>query len=143
MKSQITVLIAEDDADDRLLFKEAFEDNGFSEEQLFFVHDGVELMEYLNAKGKFKEYDLSRPNLLIMDLNMPRKSGQEAIKEIKMNRNLASMPIVVLTTSSDNKLTSDAYANGVNSFIVKPDTYHELVLIIKNISDSWLKLKLN
>jgi len=95
----LTILVADDDADDREMIKEAFEENRLANE-LKFVCDGEELMDYLLRRGKFSDMKLSpKPGLILLDLNMPKKDGREALREIKSNSELRGIPVVVLTTS--------------------------------------------
>lgn len=95
----ITILVAEDDEDDRLLMEEALAENRLAND-LYFVEDGEELMDFLLHRGNYSDPQLApRPSLILLDLNMPRKDGREAIKEIKSDPNLRQIPIVVLTTS--------------------------------------------
>src|SRR5262245_29600376 len=92
----IVILIAEDDADDRVLTKEAFDESRLLNE-VHFVEDGEELLNYLERKSPYA--DAPRPNLILLDLNMPKKDGREALKEIKSNPELRRIPVVVMTTS--------------------------------------------
>src|ERR1700741_3643337 len=93
-----TILMADDDADDRMMMKEALEENNFSH-SLEFVEDGAELLDYLYKRGKFVSEKLIRPNLIILDLNMPKVDGREALSQIKSNLNFKRIPVIVLTTS--------------------------------------------
>src|ERR1043166_7596979 len=95
----ITILMADDDADDRQLTKEAFEESRIAND-LRFVEDGVELMDYLYRRGKYQDPTVSpRPGLILLDLNMPKKDGREALKEIKSDPKLKHIRVVILTTS--------------------------------------------
>jgi CheY-like chemotaxis protein len=133
-----TILMADDDPDDRLLVKEAFEESHLLN-PLYTVEDGEELLDYLNQKGKFSETAI-RPSLILLDLNMPRKSGIEALKEIKADPNLRTIPIIVLTTSKAEEDILRSYDLGVNSFIVKPVTFDSLVNIVKQLGSYWFEL---
>src|ERR1700709_2088762 len=116
----IVILMADDDADDRLLTREAFEKNHLAND-LRVVGDGVELLDYLKRRGKYADPDSSpRPGLILLDLNMPRKDGREALKEIKEDPRLKNIPIVVLTTSGEEEDILKTYDLGANSFIRKP-----------------------
>ena len=105
-KYPITILVADDDADDRMMIKDAFVESRLAN-PLYFVEDGEELMDYLHRRGKFNDPALSpKPGLILLDLNMPRKDGREALKEIRADETLRRIPIVVLTTS---KAEEDIY----------------------------------
>jgi CheY-like chemotaxis protein len=136
MKS-ITILLADDDADDRLLVKEAFEENHLLN-ILETVEDGEDLLNYLNQREQYQEKTL--PNLILLDLNMPRKSGLEALKEIKSDDRLKRIPIVVLTTSKAEEDILNSYDLGVNSFVVKPVTFESLVNLVKTLGIYWFQI---
>lgn len=133
----ITILLADDDADDRLLVHEAFEENHLMN-VLETVEDGEELLDYLYQRGKFHE--APRPNLILLDLNMPRKSGLEALREIKADADLRRIPVIVLTTSKAEEDILRSYDLGVNSFIVKPVTFDSLVTLIKALDSYWFQI---
>ena len=98
-KHAISILVADDDADDRMMIQDAFTESRLSN-PLHFVEDGEDLMDYLYQRGKFSDPALSpRPGLILLDLNMPRKDGREALQEIRADETLRRIPIVVLTTS--------------------------------------------
>jgi CheY-like chemotaxis protein len=134
----ITILLADDDPDDRLLVREAFEENHLLN-VLDTVEDGEELMDYLYRRGKFAE-SATRPNMILLDLNMPRKSGLEALKEIKADADLCTIPVIVLTTSKAEEDIIRSYQLGVNSFIVKPVTFDSLVELVKTLGRYWLQI---
>lgn len=136
----VTILVAEDDPDDRLLTRDAFAENMLSNE-LQFVEDGEELMEYLQRRGKFadkKKYPL--PSLILLDLNMPRKDGREALKEIKSDPALRRIPVIVLTTSKAEEDILRSYDLGVNCFITKPVTFAGLVEVTKTLGKYWFEI---
>ena len=117
----ITILVADDDPDDRLLAKHALEKSRLAND-LRFVEDGEELVDYLYRRGKFADPRTSpRPGLILLDLNMPRKDGREALKEIKSDPKLRDIPVVVLTTSKADEDIARIYSLGGNSYITKPD----------------------
>ena len=134
----ITILMADDDPDDRLLVHEAFEENRLINE-LATVEDGEELMDFLHRRGKFVDTTIS-PGLILLDLNMPRKSGLEALREIKADQKLRRLPVVILTTSKAEEDIIRSYDLGVNSFIVKPVTFEALVELIKEIDKYWFQI---
>ena len=139
-QKSFTILMAEDDPDDRLLTLEAFEENCMDAHGLHFVHDGEELLDYLNRQGKFSDPATAPcPDLILLDLNMPRKDGREALEEIKDNPDLRRIPIVVLTTSRAEEDILHTYDLGVNSFITKPTTFAGLVDVVKILGKYWLE----
>jgi CheY-like chemotaxis protein len=135
----ITILMADDDQDDCLLVKEAFRENHLSNE-LRFVEDGEALMDYLYHRGQYSEHELSpRPGLILLDLNMPRKDGREALREIRSDPHLRTIPVIVLTTSKEDKEVYRSYDLGANSFITKPVTFEALVEIVKLLGKYWFE----
>lgn len=137
---KITILVAEDDEDDRLLMQEALEENRLAND-LHFVCDGEELMDYLLHQGNFSDPESSpRPSLILLDLNMPRKDGREALKEIKADPNLRQIPVVVLTTSKAEEDILRTYDLGVSSFIAKPVVFESMVQIMKTIGTYWFEI---
>jgi CheY-like chemotaxis protein len=133
----IVVLLAEDDPDDRLLLKEALSESRLVT-QLACVEDGEELMDYLYLRGKYALPAVSpRPHLILLDLNMPRKNGREAISEIKADPELRRIPIVVLTTSKAPEDIRRSYDGGANSYITKPVTFESLAGVMETISRYW------
>ena len=132
----VVILMAEDDADDRLLAKDALAECGMADE-LHFVENGEELLDYLQSRGKYSQSPRPRPGLILLDLNMPRKDGREALREIKSNPALRRIPVVVLTTSNAEMDIERAYELGANSFISKPVTFDSLVSIMRTIGQYW------
>lgn len=139
LKKSIKVLCAEDDPDDRLMIKEAWEESLIINE-LTFVEDGEELMDYLLYKGRYKNAIHKLPNLILLDLNMPKKDGREALKEIKSHPDLKIIPIVVLTTSKAEEDIIKSYNLGVNSFITKPVSFEEFYDVIKTCEKYWFEI---
>lgn len=136
----ITILLAEDDPDDRLMTTEALEENRLAND-LQVVEDGEELMDYLHHQGKYAQnHAWSLPGLILLDLNMPKKDGREALKEIKADPNLRRIPIVVLTTSTEEEDVYRTYDLGVNSFITKPVSFGSLVEIMKTLKLYWFEI---
>jgi two-component system, response regulator len=131
-----TILIADDDADDRMMIKEALEENNFSHD-MRFVQDGEELLDYLHQRGKYLTENVLRPNLIILDLNMPKVDGREALSHIKSNASLKRIPVIVLTTSRAEEDIVRTYDLGVNSFICKPFHYNDLVIVAREIGNYW------
>src|SRR5262245_4353673 len=131
------ILIADDDSDDRMLALDAFRENHLPNE-LRFVEDGEELMDFLKRQGKYKGLAGSPlPALILLDLNMPKKDGREALKEIKTDPELRRIPIIVMTTSKEEEDVYKAYELGVNSFITKPASFDSLVEIVRALTDYW------
>lgn len=136
----ITLLIADDDAEDRMMIKEALAENRLAN-HLKFVEDGEQLMDYLLQRGQYASSDLSpRPGLILLDLNMPKKDGREALREIKSNPNLKDIPVVILTTSKAEEDIYRSYGIGVNSFITKPVTFEALVAITRDLGRYWFEI---
>ena len=139
-KNNIVILMADDDEDDQLMARDAFETNRLHN-VLYFVKDGIELMDYLRRQGNFSDPSTSpKPGLILLDLNMPLMDGREALKEIKSDPELRSIPVVVLTTSSAEEDIIKTYEYGVNSFITKPVTFQGLVEVIKQTGIYWFEI---
>lgn len=130
------IVLAEDDPDDRLLLEQAFLHGG-SVSGRVFVEDGEELMDYLLGQGSHSVKPVRRPDLILLDLNMPRKDGREALAEIRANPLLRRIPVVILSTSSASRDVQGAYELGANSFITKPTSFDALVRVVRGISDYW------
>jgi len=139
MNKPINILLAEDDPDDQLITREAFEHNRLGN-SLHIVSDGEELMDYLEQRGKYNEKNAPRPGLIMLDLNMPRKDGRTALFEIKQNPELKRIPIVVLTTSKSEEDIIRSYDLGVSSFITKPVTFGDLISVTKEIGKYWFNI---
>ncbi len=136
----ITILMADDDADDRLMTKEAFDESRLLND-LRFVEDGVELMDYLLHRGKYTDPATSpRPGLILLDLNMPKKDGREALAEIKADPHLKSIRIVILTTSKAEEDIYRTYDLSVASYITKPVTFAGMAEVIKVLGKYWLEI---
>lgn len=137
--SPITILMADDDADDRMLTRDALEESRVMND-LYFVEDGEELMDYLNRRGKYADpAPAPRPGLILLDLNMPRKDGREALREIKADPNLRRIPIVIMTTSKAEEDVYRSYDLGANSFITKPVTFERLVELMRTLGQYWIE----
>jgi CheY-like chemotaxis protein len=136
----ITILYADDDLDDQLLVKEALEEARLLND-LRFVNDGEELMDYLHRRGEYADPARSpRPGLILLDLNMPRKNGREALAEIKRDPALRRIPAVVLTTSKAEEDIYRSYDLGVNSFISKPVTFGGLTAVMSALASYWFEI---
>ena len=136
----ITVLYADDDPEDRMLIQDAWQEGRLANE-LHCVEDGEELMDYLRRSGKYAALAGSPlPGMILLDLNMPKKDGREALQEIKADPRLRSIPTIVLTTSKTGEDILRAYDLGVNSFIVKPVTFQSLVGLTLALSKYWFEI---
>lgn len=134
----ITIVVADDDPDDRVLIREALLETRLSGDVRFVV-DGEELMDYLLHRGPYaKRGESPRPSLILLDLNMPRKNGSEALAEIKSDPALRQVPVVVLSTSEAEEDVFRSYDLGANSFITKPASFGSLVEVMKNLEHYWL-----
>lgn len=132
--------MAEDDPEDRMLLEDAMEESRLNN-PLRFVENGEELLDYLHHRGNFqdqKQYPM--PGLILLDLNMPKKDGREALKEIKKDERLRAIPVVALTTSSAEEDIQKTYKLGVSSYITKPVTFEGLVDVMKTIGHYWLEI---
>ena len=136
----ITILMADDDPDDRQLTKEAFAEAKLAND-LRFVEDGVELLDYLNRRGKYVDPESSpRPGIILLDLNMPRKDGREALTEIKKDPRFKTLRIVILTTSNAEEDIAKSYSQSAASYITKPVTFDALVEVIRTFGKYWLEI---
>jgi CheY-like chemotaxis protein len=136
----ISIILADDDPDDRKLTQDAFAENRLAN-MLDCVEDGEELMDYLHRRGKYSHLrGEALPGLILLDLNMPRKDGREALKEIKADPELRRIPIVVLTTSKAEEDIVRTYDLGVNSYITKPVTFKSLVELVKVLGRYWFEV---
>lgn len=129
------ILLADDDADDRLLVEEALAEAGVSSE-LHFAEDGEDLLSYLKGE-RDSEQPTPRPDLILLDLNMPLKDGREALRDIRADATLRPIPVVVFTTSKADTDIRQMYDLGANSFITKPSAFADLVELMKQITDYW------
>lgn len=136
----IVILLADDDEEDRMLTRDALHESRLVN-QLRFVENGEELMDYLKRRGSWSDPATSpRPGLILLDLNMPKKDGREALKEIKADPDLRRIPIVVLTTSKEEEDIYRTYDLGANSFITKPVLFDSLVGVMKAIGRYWIEI---
>jgi two-component system response regulator len=136
----VTILMADDDPDDRQLTKEAFEEAKLANE-LRFVEDGVELLDYLNRRGKYSDPGSSpRPGIILLDLNMPRKDGREALQELKADPRFRAIRVIIMTTSKAEEDILRTYNLSAASYITKPVTFEALVDVIKTLGKYWLEI---
>jgi CheY-like chemotaxis protein len=136
----IVILLADDDEDDRMLTTDALHVSKLAND-LKTVNDGEELMDYLLHRGKYAgPGQAPRPGLVLLDLNMPKKDGREALREMKADPVLRSIPVVVLTTSKAEEDIERTYNLGANSFIVKPVTFEGLVQALGVVTEYWFQV---
>jgi len=136
----IVILLADDDEEDRMLAADALAASRVVND-LRFVEDGDDLLDYLYTHGRFSNAaEAPRPGLILLDLNMPRKDGREALREIKADPELRRIPIVVLTTSKAEEDIYRTYDLGANSFITKPVSFEGLVAVMRDIGRYWIEI---
>ena len=136
----IDILIADDDAEDRMLIIDALKESRLKN-RVQEVENGEDLLSYLNNKGYFadkKKYPT--PGIILLDLNMPKKDGREALKEIKADKTLKSIPIIILSTSKAEEDIIKTYNLGVNSFITKPVTFNAMVEVMNALKKYWFEI---
>ncbi|HEY3727723.1 MAG TPA: response regulator [Solirubrobacteraceae bacterium] len=140
-RQPITILMADDDEDDRELTRDALQNPRLAKE-MKFVDDGQELIDYLRLQGPYAEgsREAPRPGIILLDLNMPRKDGREALAEIKADKALRAIPVVVLTTSKDEQDVTRTYALGANSYITKPVSHTGLIDVMRSFTKYWLEV---
>jgi CheY-like chemotaxis protein len=135
----ITILLADDDEEDRVMTEEALKESRLAN-NLRFVTDGEELTDYLFRRGTYADENAPTPGLILLDLNMPKKDGREALAEIKSDPQLRQIPVVVLTTSKAEEDILRTYELGVNSFITKPVTFEGLVDAMAVFTHYWFEI---
>lgn len=136
----IVIIIADDDPEDRMLAEDALEEARLAND-IRFVEDGEELMDYLKRRGKYAEPGAApRPGMILLDLNMPRKDGREALAEIKEDEELRTIPVIILTTSDADEDILRSYNTGAASFITKPVTFEGLVKVMLALKMYWFEI---
>jgi CheY-like chemotaxis protein len=139
-RKPIVILLADDDEEDRMLACDALAESRLSND-ITCVTDGEDLMDYLQHRGKYAPpFDAPRPGLILLDLNMPRKDGREALREIKSDPDLRQISVVVLTTSKAEEDIYSSYDSGASSFISKPVTFEGLVDVMKGLGRYWFEI---
>jgi CheY-like chemotaxis protein len=140
LPKSISILIADDDADDRMMAQDALNECRLTN-HIDFVEDGVELLAYLRCQGRYAAPGAARrPGLVILDLNMPRMDGREALRAIKADPSLRRIPVVVMTTSKAEEDIYRTYELGVSSFITKPVTFDGLVAVMRQLGKYWFEI---
>ncbi len=137
MANPINILLVEDNPADARLIKEVFKDTK-TKNRLYVVKDGVEAMAFLNQELEY--VDIPRPDVILLDLNLPRKDGREVLKELKEDTVLKRVPIVILTTSSAEEDIIRTYNNHANCYITKPVDFDQFLKVINSIEDFWLSV---
>jgi two-component system, response regulator len=139
-RKSLTVLVADDDDDDRDFISKAWARSRVAND-LRFAEDGEELTEYLNHMGRYSDpASAPRPAIILLDLNMPKKDGREALREIKANPELRQIPVIVLTTSKADEDICRSYDLGANSYITKPVTFAALVEVLRVLGKYWIEI---
>ena len=140
MSRPITILYADDDPDDRMLTADALRESRLAN-RLEMVEDGTELLAYLRREGRWADPEASpRPGVILLDLNMPKMDGREALAAIKSDPRLASIPVVILTTSRAEADVVRSYEIGANSYIAKPVTFDGLVQAMTDLKRYWFEI---
>ena len=139
-KGPIVILLVDDDEEDLQMTVEALRESRLGND-LRMTHDGEELMDYLLRRGEYADpVDSPAPGLILLDLNMPKKDGREALAEIKSDPDLRQIPVIVLTTSKAEEDIFRSYDLGVNSFIAKPVTFSGLADAMKVLREYWFEI---
>jgi len=139
-RKPIVILLADDDEEDRMLACDALAESRLSND-ITCVTDGEDLMDYLRRRGKYAPpVEAPRPGLILLDLNMPKKDGREALREIKSDPELRQISVVVLTTSKAEEDIYSSYDSGASSFISKPVTFDGLVDVMKGLGQYWFEI---
>ena len=133
----VDILLVEDNPDDVLLTKEVLIE-GKVKNKLYVAEDGDEAIQFLLNQGKFA--DVPRPDIIILDLNLPGKDGREVLSEIKGDRNLKSIPVVVLSSSNDKEDIKKMYEHHANAYITKPVDLDKFINVIRTFEDFWLTI---
>lgn len=132
---KLFILIAEDDFDDRFLLQTAFKEKGYND-NLEFVENGVELLEYLSNIHN-NSSDQGYPYFILLDLNMPKKDGREALKEIKQHPVFKKIPVIIFTTTKNETEIKRCYELGANTYVVKPVSFEDLTKVLHDIRTYW------
>ena len=131
------ILVADDDADDRFLIQTAFKENGY-DDKIEFVENGVELLKFLNDISQNSSRESVFPGFILLDLNMPKKSGREVLQEIKQHPVFKTIPVIVYTTTKNESEIKRCYELGANTYIVKPARFEALLKVVEGIRSYWL-----
>ena len=137
LQGSLLIMVAEDDADDRVLLSDAFAESGVQVE-IEFVADGVELLARLAERDALPDHGL--PDLVLLDLNMPRMDGREALRAIRDNDRLRHLPVIILTTSRAELDIRLSYQLGANSYVAKPRRFDELIMVLRSLERYWMDI---
>jgi len=135
---KIDILLVEDSRDDILIAEEALKKSESIDKKLHVVHDGVEALRFLRGEGKYAQ--APRPHLILLDLNLPRKSGMEVLEEIKRDEALMTIPVIVFSTSRDEEDVVNSYRLHANCYISKPFDFSRFVEVIRSIDQFWFSM---
>jgi CheY-like chemotaxis protein len=134
----VSILVAEDNKYDRMILQQAFDELDL-DIHLFFVTNGEDVLDYLNRRNAYAADGAApRPDLILMDLNMPRMDGNDAVKAIRADADLRVLPVIALSTSDNPKQIAQAYENGVNAFMTKPGRFDDFVDLLRDFGDFWI-----
>ena len=134
------ILLVEDNPDDEVLMLRALKKNNIANE-IVVAHDGVEALEYLFAEGNFSERDVNeQPQIILLDLKLPKLDGLEVLKRIRADERTAQIPVVVLTTSTEQRDIVESYQLGANSFVQKPVDFYDFMEATRQLGTYWLLL---
>jgi CheY-like chemotaxis protein len=137
VSEKLFILIADDDADDRFLLETVFKEKGYRE-KIEFVENGIELLKFLDDKQQEKNTKNNYPVFILLDLNMPKKDGREALSEIKQHAVFKKIPVIVFTTTKNDNEIKRCYELGANTYVVKPVSFEALLKVIEDIRNYWL-----
>jgi CheY-like chemotaxis protein len=140
MSNRNLILVADDDENDLKMTLAALTRVGTDPEvEVHTVHDGAEALDYLHGEGAFKDRPAGNPQVLLLDLNMPRIDGWEVLRQVKSEANLKTIPVVVFTSSSRDHDVEQCYGLGVNAYVVKPIDFQEFTEVVRDIEVFWTK----
>ncbi|HQU81898.1 MAG TPA: response regulator [Pyrinomonadaceae bacterium] len=140
MMDKKIILLVEDNPDDEVLMLRALKKNNIANE-IVVAHDGVEAFEYLFAEGKFSERDVQElPQIILLDLKLPKLDGLEVLKRIRADERTKHIPVVVLTTSTEQRDIVESYQFGANSFVQKPVDFNDFMEATRQLGTYWLLL---
>lgn len=141
VKISVNILIVEDSDSDFEVTERAFIKAGMPKENLFRCRDGDEALDFLYKKGTYEnDNKVIRPNLILLDLNLPGTDGREVLREIKSDENLKEIPVLILTTSMDERDIESCYKMGANTYIHKPVNFSGFMEAIQRLKDFWLEI---
>jgi two-component system, chemotaxis family, response regulator Rcp1 len=136
-RETVEILLVEDNSADVVLVREALRE-GKVRNDIHVAADGIEAMKFLRRRGEFDK--APRPDLILLDLNLPLKDGREVLEEIKSDPELQSIPVVILTTSKDEEDVTKSYQLHANSFITKPVSFDQFLKVMRSIEDFWFEI---